>query len=275
MPNFRRLIWMPRDLASSDQRQRDFVTHLNEDAGTQNGADLLNGNIEELKTVIHETLADIRKRNDAAAAKAGGRRAAWPPRRRGRLDDPIRVYIMCEPADRKSPAIRGAAEIPAKPKLRAGAADLRRRRNRALQIHIENFVAVRRLPHLLRRRLDGVDRAKAPRPAQTSSRAPAADARQGDLHRRAADRHKSDLETLEALGACAAARRFRPHALEPFMQRIQRRRDHEDVMPAESSIHPFPGTAAVRGGRRTSVLRARRAERGNPAAAAASTASWP
>ena len=61
-PNFLRLIWIPREVSASDKRQRSFITRLNDEAGAQKGADLLNANIEELKTVIHERLDKIRDR---------------------------------------------------------------------------------------------------------------------------------------------------------------------------------------------------------------------
>ena len=60
-PNYIRLIWLPRDISASDQRQREFIAYLNDDAGIQGGVDLLNGNIEELKTVIYDRLAKLRK----------------------------------------------------------------------------------------------------------------------------------------------------------------------------------------------------------------------
>ena len=56
-PNFFRLTWIPRGVSASDERQRSFITRLNDEAGAQKGADLLNGNIEELKTVIRDRLS--------------------------------------------------------------------------------------------------------------------------------------------------------------------------------------------------------------------------
>jgi hypothetical protein len=105
-PNFFRLIWAPGEISSSDARQRDFLTQLHEYAGVQLGADLLTGNIEDLKTVIHEKLTEIRKRQQflprrpaVAAEPVAPHRAARP------ADEPFRVYIICDPADRKSRAL--------------------------------------------------------------------------------------------------------------------------------------------------------------------------
>jgi TIR domain len=111
-PNFLRLIWMPREVAAADQRQRDFIAYLQDDAGAQQGADLLNGNLEELKTVIHDRLAKIRRQREtarqqpaAAPATAAGPAAAAVSQRSP--DEPLRVYIMCDAADRKSASLVG------------------------------------------------------------------------------------------------------------------------------------------------------------------------
>jgi hypothetical protein len=102
-PNFLRLIWIPGEVASPDKRQQEFLTYLHEDAGVQQGADLLNGNLEELKTVVHESLAKHRRRQEtpqpspAAAARTTVHERA--------PDEPLRVYIMCDRADRKAPTL--------------------------------------------------------------------------------------------------------------------------------------------------------------------------
>ena len=106
-PNFVRLIWLPRDVVPSDPRQRDFVAYLQDDAGVQQGADLLSGNIEELKTVIHDLLDKIRKQRESkqpSAAPAAGAAAAAPAAQRA-PDEPLRVYLMCDAADRKSASL--------------------------------------------------------------------------------------------------------------------------------------------------------------------------
>jgi hypothetical protein len=102
--NFLRLIWLPRDVAASDPRQRDFISYLENDPGAQQGADLLNGNIEELKTVIHDRLGKIRKQREAARQQPAATMAAAAAPQRA-PDDPLRVYIMCDAADRKSASL--------------------------------------------------------------------------------------------------------------------------------------------------------------------------
>ena len=104
-PNFLRLIWLPRDVAAADQRQRDFISYLQDDAGAQQGADLLNSNIEELKTVIHDRLAKIRKQKESAqhGPAPGAAAAGVTPQRAP--DEPLRVYVMCDGADRKAASL--------------------------------------------------------------------------------------------------------------------------------------------------------------------------
>jgi len=106
-PNFFRLIWSPGEVSSPDARQQDFIAQLHEDAAVERSADLLTGNIEDLKTVIHEKLAEIRKRRDGAPRQQAPARtgaAACDAAVRA-PDEPVRVYVMCDPADRKSPAL--------------------------------------------------------------------------------------------------------------------------------------------------------------------------
>lgn len=99
-PNFFRLIWTPRGISATDPRQTDFINHLNDEAGAQRGTDLLNGNIEELKTVIRDRIDEIRKRQEkpapAAPTETASKRASG---------EPLLIYIMCDAADRKSPSL--------------------------------------------------------------------------------------------------------------------------------------------------------------------------
>ena len=151
-PNFLRLIWTPGEIASSDARQQAFITHLREEAGVQPGGDLLNGSIEELKNVIHEKLALIRKRQqapprrqppppgpvEAPAPGVPASPAARPAAARS-ADEPISVYIMCDPADRTSPGLSALRKYllsqGCEPVLPSANAD----EGRSLQDHIENL----------------------------------------------------------------------------------------------------------------------------------------
>jgi hypothetical protein len=215
--NFRRLVWMPRDLASPDQRQRDFVTYLTEDAGTQNGADLLNGNIEELKTVIHETLVDIRRRKDERRQKPAAGEPVLATAARA-ADDPIRVYVMCEPADRKSPQFVALRKYllsqncePVLPTFGDSGT--------ALQIHIENLLLCDAcLIYYGEGSMEWMEQKLRDLRKHIRGRQPPILAKAIYITAPPTD-HKSDLETLEAL-VLRNGETFSAAALEPFLQKI-------------------------------------------------------
>ncbi len=220
--NFLRLIWNPDEVAIPDVRQQGFVAKLHEEAGVQRGADLLNGNFEELKTVIHEKLAEIRKRQDVPQQRqapaetepgAGGVPARAP-------DDPVGVYIMCNPADRKSPAFVALRKYllsqgcePILPTEGDGECN-------ALQIHIENLGSCDACliyygegsPEWFEQKLR--DLRKYLRGRQPSALAKAIYIVPPSID------HKGEVETLEAI-VLRGGDTFSADALEPFMQRIR------------------------------------------------------
>ena len=55
----KRLIWLPQGTGSEDDRQQAFIEALHHDAQAQFGADLIAGDIEELRAAIHATLRKI------------------------------------------------------------------------------------------------------------------------------------------------------------------------------------------------------------------------
>jgi TIR domain len=136
-PNFLRLIWIPGEVTAPDKRQQEFLTYLHEDESVQQGADLLNGNIEDLKTVIHEFLAKTRRRQETpqppstVVVKTGV--SAHAP------DEPVRVYIMCDRADRKAPPLvalrKWLLTQGCEPVLPSEGED----ESAAVQIHVENL----------------------------------------------------------------------------------------------------------------------------------------
>ena len=52
----KRVIWLPEGTHSEQAQQQAFIEALHQDAEAQFGADLITGDIEELKTAIHATL---------------------------------------------------------------------------------------------------------------------------------------------------------------------------------------------------------------------------
>jgi hypothetical protein len=55
-PDFSRLIWMPVELKATDGRQQEFIEYLQRNSAAQQGAELLQTNLEELKQVIQDKL---------------------------------------------------------------------------------------------------------------------------------------------------------------------------------------------------------------------------
>ena len=75
--SLKRLIWLPQGTGSEDDRQRKFIAALHGNAEAQFGADLIAGDIEELRAAIHATLrkSSSRNRNNRSPARP----ASSPP----------------------------------------------------------------------------------------------------------------------------------------------------------------------------------------------------
>jgi hypothetical protein len=93
--SLKRLIWLPHGTRSQQPLQQAFIEALAQDAQTQFGADLIAGDIEELRAAIHATLKKIEEpeppqpeRDESpAAAEAAGRKL---------------IYLICDEKDRKA-----------------------------------------------------------------------------------------------------------------------------------------------------------------------------
>jgi hypothetical protein len=90
-----RLIWLPKGTRSEQAPQQAFIDALHQDEQAQFGADLITGDIEELKAAIHATLKKIEQpepqkpEREAGEAGVGGGS--------GKL-----LYLICDEKDRKS-----------------------------------------------------------------------------------------------------------------------------------------------------------------------------
>jgi hypothetical protein len=218
-PNFFRIIWTSGKVSSPDARQQDFITQLHEDLGGERGVDLLAGSIEDLKTVVHEKLAAIRNpRHRTPQAPPGTQPAACDAAART-PDEPVRVYVMCDSADRKSLALSSLRKYLLTKGCEPIFSNEGEGESQDLQIHIENLglcdacliyygegstkwfeQKLRDLRKYLRGRQPPVA-AKAIYIAPPSTS------------------YKNDLETLEAI-VLRGGERFFPDALEPFLQKI-------------------------------------------------------
>jgi hypothetical protein len=92
----KRLIWLPQGTRSEQAPQQAFIEALHQDAQAQFGADLIAGDIEELRAAIHATLKKIEQpepkqpeRGDVETPAAAGES--------GKL-----IYLICDEKDRKA-----------------------------------------------------------------------------------------------------------------------------------------------------------------------------
>jgi hypothetical protein len=86
-----RVIWLRHGTASEHTQQQAFIEALHQDAEAQFGADLITGDLEELKTSIHATLKKLEtpEQKKPAATTAAGDRTKL-------------IYLICDRKDRKA-----------------------------------------------------------------------------------------------------------------------------------------------------------------------------
>lgn len=87
---FQRVIWLPDGLRSEQPAQQGFIDALRTDAAAQAGADLITGDLEDVKSAIHTALKKLER--PAPAIPSG------PSANEDRQQ---LVYIICEERDRK------------------------------------------------------------------------------------------------------------------------------------------------------------------------------
>jgi hypothetical protein len=92
----KRLIWLPLGTGSEDDRQRKFIEALHTEAQTQFGADLIEGDVEELRAVIHDTLRKIEEQRPEQR-EPGAAEARPFAGESAKL-----VYFICDERDRKT-----------------------------------------------------------------------------------------------------------------------------------------------------------------------------
>jgi hypothetical protein len=87
-PAFSRLIWMSPGLIGKEERQRQFIEYLRCDSNAQQGAELLETSLEDLKTIIEDQLRADKKMLPGSVLE----------------DSPIRIYVICDQQDFESVA---------------------------------------------------------------------------------------------------------------------------------------------------------------------------
>jgi hypothetical protein len=92
----KRLIWLPEGTASEQPPQQAFIDALHQDAHAQYGADLITGDVEQLKTAIHATLKKIEQPEPPRRESDG------PGARDVAGNNQKLVYVICDEKDRKA-----------------------------------------------------------------------------------------------------------------------------------------------------------------------------
>jgi hypothetical protein len=85
----KRLIWLPQGTRSEQAPQQAFIEALHQDAQAQFGADLIAGDIEELRAAIHATLRKI-EQPELTQSK------------RDQFEGAKLLYLICDERDRKA-----------------------------------------------------------------------------------------------------------------------------------------------------------------------------
>ncbi len=98
-PDFQQVVWIGGDSAS-DPRQAAFLDYLRTDPDATARAEMLEGGLEELKTEIHDALAKLERARKIAAEKPKPPALPAPA-----PDEPLCIYIICDPADRQNPQL--------------------------------------------------------------------------------------------------------------------------------------------------------------------------
>ncbi len=88
-----RVIWLPEGTDSDETQQQAFIDALHQDAEAQFGADLITGDLEDLKTAIHATLKILEKPKPNQPAVADAHAAA---------NGAKHIYLLCDEKDRKA-----------------------------------------------------------------------------------------------------------------------------------------------------------------------------
>jgi len=87
---FSRLIWIPAGLEVADERQRQLIERLRTDPRMQHGSDLLETPLEDLKTVVHQTLEPPARAAETRVAASDGE------------SEILRVYLICDQRDQEA-----------------------------------------------------------------------------------------------------------------------------------------------------------------------------
>jgi hypothetical protein len=87
-PNFSRVVWMPPGLHARESRQQEFITYLCEEPSIQQGAEVLQTSLEDLKTIVQDKLQTLAEARTVTTAH--------------RSDGPQRIYLINDIQDQEN-----------------------------------------------------------------------------------------------------------------------------------------------------------------------------
>jgi hypothetical protein len=100
-PDFTRIVWFPRDVETSDERQRGYIDYLKNDAAVQQCAEILQDRLEDLKTEVLRELGGMeKKREERSRTKLAP--ASTAAAIAAESEDPRTIYLICDPQDLES-----------------------------------------------------------------------------------------------------------------------------------------------------------------------------
>jgi hypothetical protein len=109
-PRFTQILWLgAADHSGEDERQRKFIDYLRNDERANSRAELLEGDIETLKTELYDKLASYQRAVEPA--KHGSSTPESEPAPAEHAEAPPLVYIICSKADRTADHLRSLRKL--------------------------------------------------------------------------------------------------------------------------------------------------------------------
>ncbi len=102
---FSRLVWLPPDFSSEEEKQLQFVDRLQTDVRIQAGADILQTPLEDFKSVVLDRLRPPPPAPAAAAAAAGASAAASTAAGEPPAEGLVRIYMIYDQRDGDGPQV--------------------------------------------------------------------------------------------------------------------------------------------------------------------------
>jgi hypothetical protein len=139
--DFRRFVWTPVELDSPDERQQQYLDYLRTDTSVQQGAEILQGKVEELKTEVLRSIDQIRRdREERSRTVIPEIQPAQTPSQITASTEPLSVYIICDAQDLQSAGLLAISNFlldsgyePIKPVVVESAEEARRMHEEYLQ----------------------------------------------------------------------------------------------------------------------------------------------